>query len=129
MADTLTVPEGFADKTPEYRCGYMDGWKAREAQQREPAEAGRVIIIRNENGTAIGALSGEPRTGVERVLDALYQWQCPDHPHCSCITLDEKPASVLLVVPVAAKEAARAAIEAALRARGKSSEADDCGVE
>jgi hypothetical protein len=75
---------------------------------------GDVILILNENGDMIGALTGEPNTGVERVLNALRSYQCPEHPTRSCITLARMPDSVLVV----AKASRRDAIMRALSEQG-----------
>lgn len=66
---------------------------------------GSLILIRNETGALIGVLSGQPRTGVERVLDALGQWKCPNHADNSCIALSMVPDHVLVVAPASLKDA------------------------
>lgn len=71
---------------------------------------GDVIIIRNELGSVIGALSGQPRSGAERVLNAIRQYQCPEHPQRGCIGLGVAPDSVLIVAPASKLEALRAVL-------------------
>lgn len=49
---------------------------------REEMGKGRVFVICNERDEPIGAITAEPGTGVERLLDALGSWQCPEQlPH------------------------------------------------
>lgn len=100
----------------EKRDNFIAGaeWQAkRDAEQPAPAVTqpsgttaqellkqlgpGRVFVIHNDQDEPIGALTAEQGTGVERILDALSAWRCPNtNPH-KCLPISVCKDSVVVV--------------------------------
>ena len=48
---------------------------------------GRVFVIYGDSGAPIGALTAEPGTGVERVIEALAAYKCPEKTPHTCLPI------------------------------------------